>query len=109
MAIIAAQDVRGVTGKAITYVAATSGAGDKAPVGDDLYLLVKNASASPITVTLASVGTVFNGTDIPDTVITVAVGDRMIPLSTNYRAESDGLAAITYSAVATVTVAVIQA
>lgn len=108
MAILAAQDARGVSGKAIAAAAAAVG-GDKAPVGDGLFLLVKNASGGSINVTLASTGVAFNGTEIPDTVVAVAVGDRLIPLSSNYRADSDGLAAITYSAVTSVTVAVVQA
>lgn len=108
MATLVAQDVRGVSGKAITYAAATVG-GDKAPVGDDLFLFVKNASGGSINVTLAATGLAFNGQALPNTVIAVAIGDRMIPLSRDYRADSDGLAAITYSAVTTVTVAVIQA
>lgn len=109
MATLVAQDVRGVTGKVVTTAAAAVG-GDRAPVGDDLFLLVRNGSGASIDVTFDVPGLAFNGTQIPDTVVAVAAGaDRMVPLSTNYRSDSDGLAAITYSAVTTVTVAVIQA
>jgi hypothetical protein len=108
MATLTAQNARIVAGKAITFSAAAAG-GDRAPVGDGLYLLVKNGSGSTITVTLDSIGSVFNGLAVPDTAITVAAAEeRLVPLLRNYQSDTDGLAGVAYSAVTTVTVAVLQ-
>ncbi|MBB4987495.1 hypothetical protein [Streptomyces nymphaeiformis] len=86
---------------------AAAGGGDTAPVGDGLFLFVNNAGASPRTVTLATPGTV-HGHQVADATLTVAAGKRgLIPLTTIFRGAT-GRAAITYDAVTSVTVAVIQ-
>lgn len=108
MATLTAQNARVTAGRVVTFAAAAAG-GDRAPVGDGLYLIVKNGSGSSITVTLDSIGLVFNGGAIPDTAIPVAAaGELLVPLLRNYQSDSDGLAGISYSAVTTVTVAVVQ-
>lgn len=107
MATLSSQNVRAVTGTTVTYSAATAG-GDRAPVGAGLFLAVRNASAGSVTVTLDTTGVAFNGQAVPDTAVVVpASGDALIPLSANYRSNSDGLAGISYSAAASVSVAVL--
>ena len=105
MATLTTQPATAIGGKTITYTAASAG-GDKVAPGPNVYLLVKNGSAAAITVTLDTTGTAFNGVAIPDTAVTVAAGaETIIPITADYRNTTDGLAAITYSAVTTVTVA----
>jgi len=108
MATLAAQNVRVTAGKTVTMSNAAGG-GDRAPVGNDLFLLVRNGSGASITVTLDSTGKTFNAGDVPDTTVAVAAGaTAMVPLLRAYRSDEDGLAGIAYSAATTVTVAVVQ-
>jgi hypothetical protein len=94
-------------GKAITFASAAGG-GDKAQPGDRVFLLVRNGSGSSINVTLDSTGVAFNATAVGDTVVAVADGaEKLIPIRREYASPVDGLAGISYSAVTTVTVAVL--
>ncbi|MHB1173408.1 MAG: hypothetical protein ACYCZY_13185 [Lacisediminihabitans sp.] len=105
MATLALQNVRVTTGKVVTYSAASAG-GDRVAPGSDVFLHVRNASAAPVTVTLDATGTAFNSAAIPDTVLSVpAAGDLFVPVTAEYRSVTDGLAAVAYSASASVTVA----
>lgn len=105
MATLTLQRVRAATGTTLTRANATAG-GDKCPVGDNVLLHVRNGGGSPITVTIDSTGKTFNGSDVPDTVVSVAAGaEAIIPITADYRNATDGLATITYSGVTTVTVA----
>lgn len=108
MATLATQSFNSsAAGKAVSFASAAGG-GDKAAPGDDVFLLVRNGGASSIDVTLDATGSAFNATAVADTVVTVAAGeDRLIPVRREYAAVSDGLAAISYSAVTSVTVAVL--
>ena len=109
MATLAAQNANIVGGRTLTLSPA-SGGGDRAPVGDRLYLLVRNGSGASVTVTLDATGQAFNATPIADTPVVVAAGaEAIVPLMRAYRSETDGLAGISYSAATSVTVAVIQA
>jgi hypothetical protein len=106
MAVLTAQTVP-LGGLQPTYAAAASG-GDQAPVGEKLVLHVRNDDASSKTVTLATPGTV-GGLAIADAAQTIpAGGDALIPLKSTYRDPATGRAAVTYSAVTSVTVAVLQ-
>jgi hypothetical protein len=94
----------GVLDLAAGLVAAAAG-GDTAEVGPTKFLVVKNADASSKTVTIATPGTV-NGFAIADgTYIVAASKEAVIPLGNVFRG-STGVAAITYSAVTSVTVGV---
>lgn len=105
MAVLAVQSVP-VSGLSPTYAAA-SGGGDSAPVASGRVLSVKNGSGSSITVTMTTPGNV-DGVAIADPTLTIAAGaSGVIPVSSIYRG-SDGTAAIAYSAVTTVTVALLQ-
>lgn len=106
MANLSAQRIA-LAGTAATYAAATSG-GDTAPVGDGLSLHVYNGSASAVTVTVVTPGTI-DGLGVADAALSVpASGHGVIPLKYVYRDPTTGRANITYSAVASVNVAVLQ-
>jgi hypothetical protein len=106
MASLAAQRVA-LAGTAPTYAAASAG-GDTAPVGGGLSLHVSNGSGSPITVTVVTPGTI-DGLAIGDAALSVPAGGHgFIPLTNVYRDPVTGRASITYSAVTTVNVAVLQ-
>ncbi len=87
--------------------------GDAVELGGRLFLLVNNGSASPITVTIETPGTV-DGLAVADQSVTVpAAAKRFIPLSaTSYRQPAGttfaGYAHVNYSSVTTVTRAVVR-
>jgi hypothetical protein len=106
MALLVAQPIP-VSGVVPTFPSATAG-GDQAPIGSRNLLLVRNGGASPITATVVTPGTV-KGLPIGDAALTVpAGGSALLPLDSIYRDPVTGRAAITYSAVTSVTVGVIQ-
>lgn len=106
MAVLTAQSMP-LGGLLPTYAAAAGG-GDQAPCGEKLVLHVRNDDASSKTVTVATPGTV-GGLAIADAAQTIPAGDdAFIPLKSTYRDPATGLAAITYSAATSVTVAVLQ-
>lgn len=93
-----------------TYAAAAGG-GDTFTPGDDVFLHVKNGGGAPITVTVVTPNTVGTLAIADVTVSVPAAGERMIgpmPRQTFSRS-ADGLGDITYSAVTSVTVAVLDA
>jgi hypothetical protein len=72
-------------------------------------LHVKNASAAAVTVTLPTPGQV-SGLDIADRTVSVpAGGERLISTSSGVLRHGDGTVQVNYSAVASVTVAVLEA
>lgn len=82
-----------------------------APVASDTVqigstLIVKNASAGAITVTMVTPGNLPTGDAYPDKAYTVAAtnGEAWIPVLSEYR-NTAGVAAVTFSAVASVTAA----
>ena len=108
MAVIAAQVVPQQAGLVATYTPAAAG-GDRVPASDSILVHVKNTSAGAITVTLVTPGTVEGDLAIADRTYTVAAtnGERFFPVSANYRA-ADGLADLTYSASAGLSLAVLR-
>lgn len=108
MAALAVTTVAVAGGASITDSLVAAGAGgDSAPVGPGRFLVVKNADAAPHTVTIATPGTV-SGLAIPDATLTVAAGETgAIPLPRLFRGTA-GRAAITYDAVTSLSVAVLQ-
>lgn len=106
MAILTAQTLP-LSGLQPTYASAASG-GDQAPVGEKLVLHVKNGDASSKTVTVATPGTV-GDLAVADASQAIPAGDEaFIPLKSTYRDPATGRASITYSAVTSVEVAVLQ-
>jgi hypothetical protein len=93
-----------------TYVAATAGAGgDRVAPGSLLH--IKNRSGGSINV-IKQVATKYDG-DLTITGRTIAVGtgeanDKFVPIGDAYRDPADGLCLITWSAVTSVTFAVVR-
>jgi hypothetical protein len=89
---------------------AAAGGGDTAETGAGVFLVVKNASGSSITVTVATPETFDGDLALADRTVSVAAttGQSFIPLTARYRDPATGVAAITYSAVTTVTVGVFR-
>ncbi|MFJ2002178.1 hypothetical protein [Streptomyces chartreusis] len=94
----------GIADMAAQAVAAAGG-GDTAPVGPNRFLYVNNGDASSKTVTVATPGTV-KGLAVAEATLVVAAGDHgILPLNDDVYRGPTGRAAITYSAVTSVTVA----
>ncbi|MFE9737339.1 hypothetical protein [Streptomyces sp. NPDC006477] len=97
----------GVPDLAAVAVAAAA-LGDTAPCGPGRFLAVINGGGVSRTVTVATPGTV-DGLAIEDLAVTVAAGDTaLIPLPRVPFAGTNGRAAVTYDAVTSVTVAVLE-
>lgn len=86
---------------------AAPAASDTVPIGSTL--IVKNGSASSITVTMVTPGTLPTGDAYPDKAYTVAAGgEAWIPVRSEYRDPVTGVASVTFSATASVTAAAIN-
>ena len=96
-------------GAALNLVAASAGGDTYALTDDKSFLVIRNADATSKTVTVPTPGTV-DGLAIADRALSVAAGaTSILPLSkTAYRDTATGLATFTYSAVTSVTVAVVR-
>jgi uncharacterized protein YaiE (UPF0345 family) len=91
------------------FVAAGAG-GDTFQVNSNSFLHVRNASGGSITVTVVVPGNTEFGIAQPDPTVSVpAAGDRIISLRPGLVDPATGLAGVTYSAVTSVTVALIVA
>lgn len=97
-------------GMSPTFTAADA-AGDTFAPGDDVVLHVKNGSAAAVTVTIASPTPCSQGSTHPLAVSVPAAGERIIgPFPAGRFAQpSSGRVNVTYSAAASVTVAVYRA
>jgi hypothetical protein len=108
MALLQPQVVS-LAGTTPTYAAAAGST--TIPTGEHLFLHVKNANGSSMTVTLTATGKV-RGQTAADVVVTVpaTTGDKMIgPIPAELFASSaDGTCAVTYSSTTSVTVALIR-
>jgi hypothetical protein len=108
MATLSTQVVA-LSGLAPTYGAATAG-GDKMECGERNFLHIKNGGGASITVTLDATAAV-RGQSVADlAVIVPASGERMIgPVTADlFQSPTDGLCAIAYTGVTTVTVASVR-
>lgn len=106
MAILTAQKLP-LGGLQPAYANAAGG-GDQAPIGEKLVLHVRNGDATAKTVTVATPGTVGDLAVADASQVIPASGNAFIPLKAVFRDPATGRAAITYSAVTAVTVAVLQ-
>ncbi|MFJ6659709.1 hypothetical protein ACIQNG_25650 [Streptomyces sp. NPDC091377] len=106
MAILSAQQLP-LSGLQPAYANAASG-GDQAPTGEKLALHVRNGDAAAKTVTITTPGTVGDLAVADAQQVIPASGNAFIPLKGVFRDPMTGRAAITYSAVTSVTVAVLQ-
>jgi hypothetical protein len=96
------------TGATVTMAAASAG-GDKVRPNPNGAVLVRNADASPHTVTVAVPGNTKYGQADPDITVTVAAGAFKLigPLPQDLASSVDGLVALTYDGVTSVTVAAV--
>lgn len=96
-----------ILGTLVTYVAATTGAGDTFVPDSRGTLRVRNGSGVSITVTLAVPGNDRYGTARPDIATAIAAGlERQFgPFDADLADLATGFVTVTYSAVTTVTVA----
>ncbi len=107
MATLAAQSI-GPTGLEAVFVAAAGG-GDKFVPSDRTFVRFKNGDAADKTVTVVTQATLRGHAVADDTVVVTAGEERDLGPYPHeiYAAASDGLAAMTYSAVTSCTVAVL--
>jgi hypothetical protein len=93
-----------------TYVAATAGAGgDRVAPGSLIH--VKNRSGASINMTKGVAAKYDGDLTIPGRVIAIATGeagDKFVPIGDAYRDPADGLCLVTWSAVTSVTFAVVR-
>lgn len=102
--MISTQTVPRLDGTAPTFAAPA--ASETVEIG--MLLIVKNGSASSVTVTCITPDLLPTGDAYPDKVYAVAAGaERWIPVLSDYR-QAGGLANVTFSATASVTVAAIN-
>ena len=93
------------SGTASSATAASAGGDKVAPSGDRLFVEVTNGGGSSITVTIPSYATVRGQAAADRTVTVAASATKKIPIYADLNTNpADGLAAITYSGVTTVTV-----
>jgi hypothetical protein len=95
-----------IAGTAPTFAAPSLS--DTAEVG--AVLIVKNGSASPVTVTLITNGTLATGDAYPDKTYSIAAGaEGWLPVLHEYQGTTNArFAAVTFSAVTSVTAAVVH-
>lgn len=107
MALLAPQ-APSVTGTTPAFVAASAG-GDTVMPGDNVYLHAKNGSGGSITVTVAAVRQCDAGV-LHDLVVSIPAGEEREfgPVNSRYARTSDGLAAITYSGVTSLTIRAVK-
>lgn len=106
MSTLALQQTVPVTGIVPSFVAAGAG-GDKFPPGDRTILYVKNGGVGSITVTVDSVVPSNYGVDQDGGGAVANGAERMFgPFPAGRWAGTDGLVAVTYSGVTSVTVGV---
>jgi hypothetical protein len=98
-----------IGGTTPAYAAATAG-GDEFSPDPRSFFHVKNGGGSSITVTITGVGSGPGGNPVANRVVSVpATSERMIgPFDPAGFTGADGLAAVAYSAVTTVTVACLR-
>lgn len=107
MAFLTPQQVT-IGGLTPAFTAAGAG-GDTCPPDDRVALRVKNGSGSSITVTIVAPGSTW-GVAIPDPTVSVpaTTGDVLIALPPGLADPATGLVGVSYSATASVTVALVR-
>jgi len=104
MALLTPQSI--AAGGAVTYVAATAAGDTISALSTTPVLVVRNASAAAVTVTVAGVAACNQGFT-HSVVVSCAVGDTEVPIPRWTVNTTTQQASITYSAVASVTVGAI--
>jgi len=105
MAALSIQTIA-ITGIVPSYSAASGGGDTFVCSTDRTYLHVKNGGGSPITVTVVTPGEAAPGVAIADVAVSVSNGSEKIigPFYAALYQDSTGTAAVTYSAVTSVTI-----
>lgn len=100
----------GITGLRVDNLYQAAAAGDTAPTGSGVVLLVKNTSGASVTVTLAYPQKYDGDQTVTGRAHTVAgtTGEFAIPMRDIYRSPTTGVASLTYSTTVGVTVCVVQ-
>lgn len=98
----------GPGGLSLPTFAAASAGGDTAPTGQGVFLIVKNSGAST-TMAIGYPGKYDGDQSVTarSFTLTATTGESVIPLRDIYRDPATGLAAITYTAAASLTVCVV--
>jgi hypothetical protein len=107
VAVLAVQRSK-VGGTDLTFAAAAAG-GDSFPPGDRVVLHVRNADVSAKTVTVVVPGNTKYGQAAPDVTVTVPAGGQTVigPFPPDLADPADGQVDVLYSAVTSVTVALV--
>lgn len=106
MATVSKQPI-GVSTTTVTMTAATSGGGDFINSPEGGVLFIRNGSGVSVTCTIVAPGNLPNGDPYPDKAVTIpATSDRFIKLGPEYT-DGNGQANIQWSAITTVTFAVL--
>jgi hypothetical protein len=94
-----------IAGTAPSYAAASAG-GDTVAAGEDVFVLVRNASGSSVTLTVTTPGT-HHSLDVDDLAVAIPAGEERLvgPLTADLFGDQVQLA---YSATTQVTVAAVQ-
>lgn len=99
-----------ISGNQITWAAPTTATDSLFP-GSGRVLLINNASAGVVTVTIPS-NLQVHGLTVPDRTVAIPAGQIFgiaFPATTNEQQQADGSVNVNYSTVATVTYAFVQA
>lgn len=97
--------VQGITAAGVSAALATPLSTETVPPVDDLILHVKNASGSPITVTLTDPGFTQAGSAATNATVSIpaTTGEKFIAISTYLMNPSTGLISVTFSSTTSVT------
>lgn len=107
MAVLVAQAAPVAGLDTIVWTPADAG-GDEAPTGTSMVLLVRNDDAVSHTLTVVTPGTV-RGIPIEDVTVTIPAGEvAVVPMASIYRAPATRRAALSWDAVTSVEVAVLD-
>lgn len=103
MALLSIQNIGALGGVTPSYAAVA--ASDTVAGGQGVFLHVKNANAGAVNVVIATPETVDGDLDVEDRTVVVAAGaEAMIPVQSRYNDRTTGLATVTCSPTASVTV-----
>lgn len=105
MAALTVRNIGTLTGVTPTYAPATDITGDTIAGGQGVFIHVKNGSGVSVNVTIATPEFVDGDLDVEDRTVAVAAGaEAMIPVGSRYNNKTTGLATVTCTPSATVTI-----
>lgn len=109
MAVLATFNPSPTGATAPTFTAASAGGDKISNPGQGCIAIVKNTSGASITATFVTPGNMINGVAVPDLAVSVpaTTGERWVVLGSEY-ADANNQCDVTYSATASVTIAVVK-